>query len=114
MLNYDNEVGDFTVGLTVTGGTSGASGTIFKVEDAGTTGTLTVVKDSVILFQDGEQITDTATGDALVDETEMALVSGIVGVDPSTFSFVWTFANRLFFVEKMPPSAFQASAFGAL
>jgi hypothetical protein len=65
-LNYDAEVGAFTVGNTVTGGTSGATGVISSINDYGTTGTLTLTGVSGT-FQDNENITDTGTGDATVN-----------------------------------------------
>jgi hypothetical protein len=65
-LNYDGQTGDFTVGLTVTGGTSGATGVIVRDEDAGTTGTLYLQSVSGT-FQDNEAITDTGTGAATVN-----------------------------------------------
>lgn len=56
-LNYDAETAAFNVGFTLTGGTSGATGTIIALLDSGTTGTLVV--DSITgTFQDNETITD--------------------------------------------------------
>jgi len=62
-LNYDAEVGAFTVGDTLTGGTSGATGTIAYITDYGTTGTLTLTGVTGT-FEDNENITDATTGDA--------------------------------------------------
>lgn len=80
-LAYDAQGGNFTVGLTVTGGTSGATGTIVADADAGATGTLTL---SGVLgaFQDNETITDTSTGTATVNGT---LVQG-AGNDGSAYN----------------------------
>ncbi len=65
-LAYDAQSGDFTAGLTVTGGTSGATGVIVSDTDDGTTGTL-VLSNVVGVFQDNEAITDSSTGAATVD-----------------------------------------------
>lgn len=65
-LNYDNQTGNFTVGETVTGQTSGATATIHYDKDDGTTGTLTL-KNIQGTFQDNETITDPLGGSALVN-----------------------------------------------
>lgn len=62
-LLYDNQTGNFTVGLVLTGGTSGATATIANDVDAGATGVLTLTNVQGV-FQDGETITDTSTGSA--------------------------------------------------
>lgn len=65
-LAYDGQLGNFTVGLTVTGGTSGATGVIVVDTDAGATGTLQL-HNVVGTFVDNEAITDTSTGSAVVN-----------------------------------------------
>ncbi len=65
-LPYDDQSGNFTVGLVVTGGTSGATGKIAVDTDAGTTGTLKLT-GVVGTFVDNEAITDSATGAATVN-----------------------------------------------
>lgn len=63
-LPYDTQTGEFTVGLVVTGATSGATGRIIgDVDGAGATGTLSL-GGVVGKFVDGETITDTSTGSA--------------------------------------------------
>lgn len=73
-LPYDGQSGNFTVGLTVTGGTSGATGIITADVDGGTTGTLTLSNISG-QFQDNEAITDTSTGAAVVNRTDASLIA---------------------------------------
>ena len=73
-LPYDGQSGNFTVGLTVTGGTSGATGKIIADVDAGATGTLTLQTISGI-FVDNEAITDTSTGAAVVNRTFASLIT---------------------------------------
>jgi len=67
-LNYDAETTAFTIGETLTGGGSGATGTIVNVVDAGTTGSLELVAISGT-FQDDEAITDGAGGAAVANGT---------------------------------------------
>lgn len=100
-LDYDAETAAFTVGATLTGGTSGATATIHTVTDNGTTGTLWV-HGVTGTFQDNETITDSATGSATVNGTATLLSAALSGsgIDTVDLSYVWTFKNRLFFVEK--------------
>lgn len=101
-LAYDAETGAFTVGQTVSGGTSGASATIVRVIDNGTTGVLWVKAITSGPFADNETITDGATGSATSDiPAGVSTIQSITitGVDTSLLSFVKVFANRLWFVE---------------
>lgn len=67
-LSYDAESAGFTVGATLTGGTSGATATIVRVSDAGTTGTLYL--DNVVgTFQNDETITGSGGGSATANGT---------------------------------------------
>ena len=59
ILAYDAQTVDFTVGLTITGGTSGATAKILGDEYSGATGTL-VLGDIVGIFKNNETITDGA------------------------------------------------------
>lgn len=65
-LAYDAQTGNFTNGLVVTGGTSGATAMVLTDIDGGGTGTLTLV-DVSGTFVDNEAITDTSTGAATVN-----------------------------------------------
>ena len=65
-LAYDAQTANFTAGLKVTGGTSGATGFIVSDSDSGTTGTLTL-QQVIGTFQDNEAITDSGTGAAVVN-----------------------------------------------
>jgi hypothetical protein len=64
-LDYATGTGAFTVGLTVTGATSGAQGVITGISGATSSGTLTLTPIGAVLFQSGEAITDTSTGSAV-------------------------------------------------
>lgn len=72
-LAYDGQSANFTVGLTVTGGTSGATGVIATDTDAGTTGTLTLT-GIVGTFVDNETLTDSSTGAAVVNGVAFKLL----------------------------------------
>lgn len=67
-LAYDAQTANFTVGLVLTGGSSGATGKIESDTDAGTTGTL-VLSAVTGTFQDNETITDTGAGSATANGT---------------------------------------------
>ncbi len=67
-LAYDAQTANFTVGLVITGATSGATARITADADSGLTGTLTV-KDIIGVFLDNEIITDSSTGSATVNGT---------------------------------------------
>ncbi len=64
-LAYDARSAAFTVGLTVTGGTSLATGVI-AADAAGSAGTLTLTSVTGV-FQDNEALTDSSTGAATVN-----------------------------------------------
>lgn len=131
-LNYDGQTANFTVGQTVTGGTSGATGIIDADLDGGATGTLTLhgvtgtFQDNETItdgaggsatangtqtyftggpFRDNEALTDPMTGAAVANGTSSLLFSAFTGVDTSDLEYVWTFKNRLFFIEKNSLSA---------
>ena len=76
-LPYDAQSGNFTIGLIVTGGTSGATAKIIADVDAGTTGTLTLEFIDGF-FQNNETITDTSTGSATVNRTNALLITNAV------------------------------------
>ena len=83
-LNYDEEVLPFTAGLTLTGGTSGATARIVIVDDNGATGTLTLRK-LVGTLQDNETITDSSTGEA----TSSGTINAIMGMQEPTGAEQW-------------------------
>lgn len=109
-LDYDAEATPFTAGSTVTGGTSGATGVIWKVDDAGTTGTL-LLTDATGTFQDNEALTG-GGGSATVDGVAEAVVPGPTfatsGLSTADMDFVWVYKNRLFFAQKSSMNAWYA------
>jgi hypothetical protein len=68
-LNYEGGTSAFTMGATLTGGTSGATGVIKWLSGDIATGTLTV-KEVSGTFVDGETISDDEGGSAAADGTE--------------------------------------------
>lgn len=68
-LGYDAEDAGFTVGLKITGGTSGATAYIESDTEivAGTSGTLLLSNVTGGPFQNDEDFTDSSTGDATVN-----------------------------------------------
>lgn len=105
-LNYDAETVPFVVGGVLTGGTSAATGTIFKVTElTGTTGTvyLTGITGT---FQNNETITGSLGGSATSDGVG-TIVTGTnysfpVGVALTTadLSYVWAYKTRLWFIQR--------------
>lgn len=75
-LAYDAQTANFTLGDTITGGTSGATGRIIADADGGATGTLTL-HSITGTFVDNEIITGAIGGSATVNG---ALVSGSVTI----------------------------------
>lgn len=67
LIAYGTQTANFTAGQVLTGGTSGATGTIRSVTDFGVTGTLSLNTTTVVgTFQVGEIVTDGAGGSATV------------------------------------------------
>ena len=100
-VGYDALTLPFTVGQTVTGGTSGATAVILSiVQTSATAGTLRVGTITGGPFVDNEALT-TAGGAATANGASIAGSSITVsGVTTSTLSQVWSHKTRLFFVEK--------------
>lgn len=65
-LDYDGQSTNFTVGMVVTGGTSGATAIIESDSDDGASGTLTLVSIKGA-FQNSEALTDEGSGDGNAD-----------------------------------------------
>jgi hypothetical protein len=70
------------------------------VDDNGTTGTLILGAITGGPFQNNETITDGDGGSATADGASSTLFGAFTGVSTSSLSYVWSFKNRLFFIEK--------------
>lgn len=103
-LAYDAEVSEFTVGDVVTGSTSGATATIWQIEDLGSgAGVLYIYNITGGPFADNETLTDTDGGEATANGVDVIHIPGVTfpgGLTTANMSFVWTYKNRLWFVEK--------------
>lgn len=97
-LAYDGGTLPFSLGETVTGGTSLATGRIVNIYGDTTSGTL-IIDTLVGNFQDNEAITSTG-GAALANGAETLAYAGVTGVDTRDLSYVWSYKNHLYFVEK--------------
>lgn len=65
-LAFDGQTGNFTVGETITGGTSGATGVLIEQTDAGADGTL-ILNEIDGIFVNNEAITDSGAGAAVAN-----------------------------------------------
>lgn len=102
-LGYDGLTGEFTVGQMVTGGTSGATATIYGVAPASATAGTLKIGPSTGTFQDNEALTDPLTGAAtsnIPSGVTSASSVTITGVETKDLNQVWHFKERLFFTEK--------------
>jgi len=106
-LGFDAETSAFAIGETLTGGTSSATATIQGIKKTSATAGTLYLSGVTGTFQDNETITDGATGSATADGTLTADASTVTmsGGTPTTLSQVWSFKERLFFVEKNTMSA---------
>lgn len=104
-LTYEAADGPFEIGDVITGGTSGATATVYGVTDLGGGDGRLIVTDVVGgPFTDGETISNVATVEALIDGPPVLNYGGIdfTGTDLTTadMAYVWVYKNRLFFIEK--------------
>jgi len=98
---FDALSGEFAVGETVTGGTSGATAEILSIEKTSATeGTLKIGTITSGPFQDNEALTDGATGAGLAaGASASSSAVTITNVATSDISQAWSFKERIFMVE---------------
>jgi len=107
-LNYDAETAPFTVGDTVTGGTSGATATIYKIVPSVTPNEGTLWLTDIVggPFQNNETLTDggggaaLANGTAVIAVTALTFPSAYAGLTTADLAFVWVYKEGLYFIEK--------------
>lgn len=111
-IAYDALTGEFAVGETVTGGTSGASAEILSIEPAtATTGVLKIGTITSGPFQDDEALTDGATGAATANgASASSSANTITGISTKSLSHIWMFKGRIWFIEKDSLSAWYLAA----
>jgi hypothetical protein len=98
-LPYDAEVTGFTEGALLTGGTSGATATIYRALEGELW--LTGVADGP--FEDNETITDDEGGEATADGAGEIAAPGAEfpdGLTSADMSYVWIYKNRPWFAQK--------------
>lgn len=98
-LNFDAQTTNFTVGATITGGTSGSTAVISSMVDNGATGYLIVGTVTGTGFVDNEIITG-GGGSATVNGVIQTLFVAFTGVNTNVLSYVWAYKSRLFFIEE--------------
>jgi len=109
-LNYTTRTGALTTGVTVTGGTSGATATILSfVQTSATAGALRLGTITGT-FQNGETLTWTGGSAVASGTASVASTVTITGVTTSNLTQVWLHKSRLFFVEKDSLSAWYLPA----
>jgi hypothetical protein len=107
-LNFDAETAAFTAGQTLTGGTSGHTGIIVKVIDAGATGTLWL-RATTGTFQDNEIITDGAGGSATANGVRASLLPAITGVATDEIDHVNVYRNRIWLTNQTMTAYYLAT-----
>ena len=98
-LSYDNVVNDFQVGEVITGGTSGATGTVYEIIPGGGL----VLTGSAGGFEDNEMLTGSMGGEAQASTDAVSLVPGITfpdGLTTADMCYVWGYKNRVWFAQK--------------
>ena len=105
-LSYDARTSPFVEGSTVTGGTSGASGKIYKIVPGinPTEGTLWLTDKVGAAFQNNELLTG-GGGSATVNGLEVIASTAITfedspGLTTADMAFVWVYKEALYFIEK--------------
>lgn len=82
-------------GVTITGGTSGATATIVRTE----TGTL-YIRAITGTFQLAETLTASVAGLTTVTALPVQVAVGPTGLASSSMAFVWAYKQRVYFIEK--------------
>src|SRR5690606_21483636 len=98
-LSYVNEVTPFTVGEVVTGGKSGATGTIIEIVSGGGL----VLTGDAADFEDNETLTGSLGGEATASSESASLAPGVEfpsGLTSADMAYVWVYKNRLWFIQK--------------
>lgn len=107
-LTYDALSAAFSVGLTVTGGTSGATATILSITPTSATAGVLKVGTITGTFQDNEALTDSSTGSAtsnIPSGTSAASTVTVTGLATTEITQLWNFKERMFGVQKNSRSA---------
>jgi hypothetical protein len=114
---FDALTAPFTEGGTLTGGTSGATGTIYRINlnVDGVSGNLWLL-DVTDTFDDNETITDSG-GSATADGASEIAAPGVTfpgGLTTADMSHVWVYKSRLWFAQKDTMNAYYMDAVDAV
>lgn len=106
LVSYSSASTDFTEGEIVTGGTSGATGTVYKVVPSETSGAgqLILAGEEAENFETSESLSGSEGGSATSASAASIVCPGISFGDGSVtiadMSFVWVYKNTLWFAQK--------------
>lgn len=110
-LNYDAQTVNWGApGITVTGGTSGATGILYRVFDSGSTGYIWL-RSVTGTFQDNE-IISASTGSATANGVVLLLTAGVTGVAMSDLSYLAYHNSRIWAVKKNSLDAYYLDVLG--
>lgn len=98
-IDYGAQTIDYPDGATITGGTSGASGTLIRQVDNGATGTLWIQVTSGT-FQNGEALNGTPSGNGNATTAPTTVFGAMTGIDTDKLNYVWSYKSRLWFLEE--------------
>lgn len=103
-LSYDAETTPFQVGEVVTGGTSGATGTVIEVIEGANPGEGgLILSGDADLFENNETLTGDLGGSATASSDAQNLVPGVEfpdGLTTADMAYVWVYKNTLWFAQK--------------
>lgn len=103
-VSYDAGTTPFEVGEVVTGGTSGATGTIIEIIESSTPGEgALILSGDAADFENDEALTGSEGGSATAASDAVNIVPGAEfrgGLTTADMAFVWVYKNTLWFVEK--------------
>lgn len=103
-VSYDAAVTPFTVGEVVTGGTSGATGTVLEI----VTGGALILSGDAGNFVNDEALAGSLGGSATASSDAVSLVPGVTfpdGLTTADMAYVWVYKNTLWFLQKNSLSA---------
>lgn len=101
-VNYDGLTTDFIAGQVITGGTSGATGTLWKQTAATLTTGQLYLTNVTGTFVDNDALTGATAGNAVALGGPVLAAPGVSFGDftSADMSFVWSYKNRLWFAQK--------------
>lgn len=102
-ISYDARTVAYTVGETVTGSISGATGVIDQIIISAPTEGALILTGVTGTFQDNEILAGSSGGSATSSSVDTVLSPGVdfgTGVTSADMSFVWVYKNALYFIRK--------------